>query len=81
MLTFNHTFSYHQKYLLRQQSDVYRALGLSDEDLITSSIACRLNGYCGGYGTKAALEEELPAMDLPPNVQDRVRRLAGRSHN
>jgi len=42
--------SYHQKYLLRQHQDIHRTLKLSDKELISSTAATRLNGYCGGYG-------------------------------
>ena len=70
--------SYHQKYLLRQQRDVLSALGLSDEALITSHVAARLNGYCGGNGTLEALEAEMASFGLPPNVQDRVRKQVSR---
>lgn len=73
--------SYHQKYLLRQQRDVVHSLGLTDQELITSTVACRLNGYCGGYGTVTALEQELPPMNLPLKVQERVKRLAARGPN
>ena len=78
MRTHTHTHSYHQKYLLRQQKDVLQALGLSDEELITSYAAAQLNGYCGGNGTSADLEKEIPSFGLPPHIQDRVRRLVSR---
>ena len=70
--THTHTHSYHQKYLLRQQRDVLTALNLSDKELVTSHIAARLNGYCGGYGTVDALNEEMPKFNLPENIQKRL---------
>lgn len=70
--------SYHQKYLLRQQKDVLQALGLSDAELVTSHAAARLNGYCGGNGTLADLDKEMPRFGLPPDTQDRVKRLVSR---
>eukprot|EP00731_Ephydatia_muelleri_P025933 Em0018g33a len=76
--TFYDAEDYHQKYLLRQQDEIREALNLSDEELIVSHKAARLNGYCGGYGTLANLEKELPSFNLPPKLQDRVRRLLGR---
>lgn len=71
-------FSYHQKYLLRQQKDILSALNLSDDELITSHVACRLNGYCGGYGNAAELEKELPTFNLPDKIKDRVRGVVAR---
>ena len=70
--------SYHQKYLLRQQRDVLQALSLSDEELIRSHAACRLNGYCGGYGKLDELEKELPQFNLPADAQQQVRMLTQR---
>ena len=80
--THTHTHSllsrYHQKYLLRQQRDILKALNLTDEELVTSHAAARLNGYCGGYGSKVELEKELPSFNLPTNIQDRVRNIVAR---
>ena len=70
--------SYHQKYLLRQQSDILSGLGITDEELITSHAACRLNGYCGGYGTTETLEKELPNFGLSPEAQDKARKIVAR---
>ena len=73
--------SYHQKYLLRQQSDVLTALDLSDKDLVTSQVATRLNGYCGGHGSLDALEEEMPQFNLPENIQKSVRGIMSHKSN
>lgn len=72
------SYSYHQKYLLRQQRDVLDALGLTDEQLINSNAATRLNGYVGGHGNIATLEKELLSFKLPDKIQERVRRLVDR---
>ena len=79
-ITYTSSFhlSYHQKYLLRQQRDVLQALNLSDEELIRSHAACRLNGYCGGYGKLDELEKELPQFNLSANAQQRVKILTQR---
>lgn len=69
---------YHQKYLLRQQRNVLKALNLTNEELITSYAACRVNGYCGGYGKLEDLEKELPQFNLPDLVQDHLRRLVSK---
>ncbi len=71
-------YSYHQKYLLRQQRDILKALKLSDAELITSHIACRLNGFCGGYGTLEQLEAELPGFKLGPETEERLRKIVSR---
>ncbi|KAK3086488.1 hypothetical protein FSP39_019101 [Pinctada imbricata] len=54
--TFYNAENYHQKYILRQHHTVLDSLDLSDEDLITSTVAGKLNGYLGGYGTMEQFE-------------------------
>jgi peptide-methionine (S)-S-oxide reductase len=76
--TFYNAEDYHQKYLLRQQRDILQALNLTDADLITSHEACKLNGYCGGYGKMENLEKELPTFNLSPKIQERVKNLLSR---
>lgn len=70
--------SYHQKYLLRQQRDVLKALNLTEQEIVTSHIATRLNGYCGGYGSLEALDREMPNFNLPENIQKRVQGIVSR---
>ncbi len=55
-----------------------QALKMSDAELITSHVACRLNGYCGGYGSMASLEKELPSFKLSPDIQGRVKGIVSR---
>ena len=62
-------------YLLCHQRIVVAAFNLSNKELITSTTVCRLNGYCGGYGSKDALEKQLPEMNLPYGIQQHVRSL------
>jgi hypothetical protein len=64
--------------LLRQQTDILTALKLSDAELISSHVACRLNGYCGGFGKATELEKELPGFNLPSKIQERVRGVVAR---
>lgn len=73
-----HTHSYHQKYLLRQQRDILKDLGLTDAELIKSHAACRLNGFCGGYGNKDQVEKELPTFNLSERAQERVKSIVSR---
>ena len=52
---------YHQKYYLRQESALmaeFSAIYPATEDFIASTAVARVNGYVGGYGTRAKLEEE-----------------------
>lgn len=70
--------SYHQKYLLRQNREILRALKLSDKELISSTIATRLNGYCGGYGKLSDLEVEIDSFKLDEPTQQQIRRIVGR---
>lgn len=54
--------AYHQKHRLRGEPAVMKelqALYPSDEDLVNSTAAARLNGYLDGYGAIGSLEEEL----------------------
>ena len=45
--------SYHQKYILQKHGPLLTSLGLSrGPQLVASSLAARLNGYLGGYGSK-----------------------------
>lgn len=69
---------YHQKYLLRQQRDILRELNLSEAELITSHTACRLNGYCGGYGSLSEFDREAQSFRLSSNTQERVRKIVSR---
>jgi peptide-methionine (S)-S-oxide reductase len=58
---------YHQKYYLRQDfilSNEFRTMFPSERDLVNSTAAARVNGYMGGYGTNAALKEELDQLGL-----------------
>ena len=52
---------YHQKYYLRRESalmEEFNAIYPATEDFIASTAAARVNGYVGGYGILATLEEE-----------------------
>jgi len=50
---------YHQKYILQKHGPLLTSLGLSrGPQLVASSLAARLNGYLGGYGSKESFLEE-----------------------
>jgi peptide-methionine (S)-S-oxide reductase len=67
---------YHQKYLLRQQSDLmreFRAAYPESKDFVASTAAARVNGYLGGHGSAAALEEGIGRLGLSPQGQQSLR--------
>jgi len=70
--TFTNAEDYHQKYYLRHHTDIIQALNLSDEALITSHVACRLNGYVSGYGNIKQFRKELPTLKLPKMVETKL---------
>jgi len=64
--------NYHQKYLLRNHPDLYESLNLTDEQLIKSHVAARINGYLGNYGRKADFEEESKKFGLNEDQIDYI---------
>ena len=80
--TFHLAEDYHQKYELQQVPvlrDEFSTKYPDTEDLIASTAAARVNGYLGGYGTSAVLQEELSSFGLSEagnkKLLDIVRRL------
>ncbi len=58
---------YHQKYMLQQVPDIMRefsAMYPDINDLTDSTAAARVNGYLGGYGTFAGLQDEISGFGL-----------------
>jgi peptide-methionine (S)-S-oxide reductase len=58
---------YHQKYYLRQDfflDNEFRKMFPSGRDFVNSTAAARVNGYISGYGTRAALKEEMDQLGL-----------------
>jgi len=67
--------SYHQKYRLQQVPALLhelRALYPQEDQFVNSTVAARLNGYLGGYGTPAALQASIEGLGLPPEAQRRL---------
>ena len=65
--TFTMAEDYHQKYLLQQNAALMRELTAiypAHEDLVASTVAARLNGYVGDYGTQDQLAKEIEALGL-----------------
>jgi methionine-S-sulfoxide reductase len=58
---------YHQKYQLRQRSDLmreFRAMFPEEKDFVASTAAARVNGYLGGNGSPETLEKESAGLGL-----------------
>lgn len=58
---------YHQKYYLRQESDLmreFKEMFSSPAEFRDSTAAARVNGYVGGNGTQGQLEEDLGRLGL-----------------
>jgi len=58
--------SYHQKYMLQRHPALCNMLDLdpSVEGLSESHVACRVNGYVGGFGDMANFEAEYRDLDI-----------------
>ena len=72
---------YHQKSLLKRESDLLRELTRiypRHADLVQSTAAARLNGYVGGYGAPDRLNRDIERLGLSPQGQDKVRLLVER---
>lgn len=72
---------YHQKYHLRQESALmaeFRAIYPATEDFVASTAVARVNGYVGGYGELATLEEELSLLGLSEAGRQRLLEIAAR---
>jgi peptide-methionine (S)-S-oxide reductase len=72
---------YHQKYYLQDIPELvneFRAIYPDFNDFINSTAAARVNGYAAGYGTKAALQEELYDLGLSPEGTNKVLDIADR---
>lgn len=65
--SFTRAEDYHQKYLLKRETDLMRTLtGIYPRhaDLVDSTAAARLNGYAGGYGSPEQLAGEIERLGL-----------------
>ncbi len=69
--------NYHQKYYLQGVPDLnneLRAYYPEFTAFLNSTAAARINGYVGGYGSLASLEEEIDSFALPPSASERLKR-------
>ena len=70
--SFTRAEDYHQKYLLNRHSGLVRELRRiypKMEDYVDSTAVARINGYVGGYGSKAQLMSELNSLGLTPGSE------------
>lgn len=66
---------YHQKYRLRGEPGLlqeFRAIYPDLQDFVDSTAVARANGYAGGHGTLATLEEELDSLGLSPEADHQL---------
>jgi len=72
--TFYNAEDYHQKYMLRQHLPYLKGFELSDEDLVTSGEAAKLNGFLGGFGDVQTFDKIQPEIKLTPKQVQYVTR-------
>ena len=73
--------AYHQKYYLQhipELADEFHAIYPDVNDFINSTAVARVNGYAGGYGTEAALQEGLRDLGLSPEGNEKLLEIANR---
>jgi len=64
---------YHQKYRLQQTPGLmeeFRTIYPDTEGFVNSTAAARVNGYLGGNGTVADLEEQVSRLGLSPESRE-----------
>ncbi len=67
---------YHQKFHLQQDpvlTGEFDAIYPVMKDFVNSTAVSRINGYLGGYGTSAQLEQEIGLLGLSPSGMKRLR--------
>ena len=72
---------YHQKYYLRWDNILMREFNIVypvAEDFIASTAAARANGYAGGYGTSATVQQEIDSLGLSAEANRRLLEIADR---
>lgn len=72
--TFTDAEDYHQKYRLRAHTYMEDSLKLSDNQMKTSHIAARLNGWLSGYGSLEQFEKEKSSLGLDSKQIEYMRR-------
>jgi peptide-methionine (S)-S-oxide reductase len=70
--------SYHQKYLMKQVPLLARDMKMlypKDADFLNSTAATRINGFVGGHGSQALLQEEIDGFGLTPQGRELLSRI------
>jgi peptide-methionine (S)-S-oxide reductase len=73
--TFYVAEAYHQKYSLRGQTEImkeFRAIYPSDEGLMNSTAAARVNGYLAGLGCFEEVQEAVGNLGLSTDARERL---------
>lgn len=73
--TFYRAEDYHQKYRLRHEAALTAELVArygSDERMVDSTLAARLNGLLSGYGKRSELSRLFPLFALSPDAEQRL---------
>lgn len=74
--TFYNAEDYHQKYRFRGHRDLFKEIGLSDEETISTHIAARLNGWLSGYGkNEQQIDKEYESLGLTQKQAEYVKRV------
>ncbi|KJH52052.1 putative peptide-methionine (S)-S-oxide reductase [Dictyocaulus viviparus] len=68
--------NYHQKYWLRNETDIFNELKLSDSEVASSVLAAKMNAYCAGYNDFSELEELKKEYGLSNSLVNRVKKFA-----
>ncbi|KAI1695369.1 peptide methionine sulfoxide reductase domain-containing protein [Ditylenchus destructor] len=63
---------YHQKYWLRCEKDIFDRLKLSDQEVVDSELACKLNALLAGYKNLELLNQLAVKYKLPKEVVSAV---------
>uniref|UniRef100_A0A0N5AU00 peptide-methionine (S)-S-oxide reductase n=1 Tax=Syphacia muris TaxID=451379 RepID=A0A0N5AU00_9BILA len=69
---------YHQKYWLRCQPAIFRKLNLSDEQLVSSTLAAKVNAFLAGYDNFKVLERLAREYHLDTDLKNSIELIAKR---
>jgi len=66
---------YHQKYILQRHAPVINALDIDPgQELVSSHVAARINGYLGGYGNVVMFDREAKQWGISEKTMDYIRK-------
>jgi len=73
--TFYDAEDYHQKYFFRSYPELFKSVGVDGQALKDSTVAAKLNGYVGGFGSLEQFEKESKNFGLNELVVDALRKI------